>query len=107
VQDAFVRVARRLTHLRDPDAFGGYLRKTVVNLARSQSAAGGSSERTLRGVRRSGGSRGPPRVRPRPIDWERRWPRSPPDSERRSSFGSTRTSPSTEHPRSCAAGRAP
>ena len=36
VQDAFVRVARRLVHLRDPDAFGAYLRRTVVNLARSQ-----------------------------------------------------------------------
>jgi RNA polymerase sigma-70 factor (sigma-E family) len=36
VQDAFVRVAGRLGHLRDPGAFGGYLRRTVVNLSHSQ-----------------------------------------------------------------------
>jgi RNA polymerase sigma-70 factor (sigma-E family) len=35
VQDAFVRLAGRLLHLRDPGAFHAYLRKTVVNLARS------------------------------------------------------------------------
>jgi RNA polymerase sigma-70 factor (sigma-E family) len=35
VQDAFVRVAGRLAHLRDPGAFNAYLRRTVVNLARS------------------------------------------------------------------------
>jgi RNA polymerase sigma factor (sigma-70 family) len=32
--DAFVRVAGRLVHLRRPDAFVGYLRRAVVNLAR-------------------------------------------------------------------------
>jgi RNA polymerase sigma-70 factor (sigma-E family) len=35
VQDAFVRVAGRLVHLRDPGAFDAYLRRTVVNLSRS------------------------------------------------------------------------
>lgn len=35
VQDAFVRLAGRLAHLRDPAAFDGYLRKTVVNLSNS------------------------------------------------------------------------
>lgn len=35
VQDAFVRLAGRLVHLRDPDAFPAYLRRTVVNLANS------------------------------------------------------------------------
>ena len=35
VQDAFVRLAGRLVHLRDPGAFDTYLRKTVVNLADS------------------------------------------------------------------------
>src|SRR5437588_10602578 len=34
-QDAFVRLAGRLVHLRDPDAFSAYLRRTVVNLSRS------------------------------------------------------------------------
>jgi RNA polymerase sigma-70 factor (sigma-E family) len=35
VQDAFIRLAGRLVHLRDPGAFDAYLRKTVVNLAHS------------------------------------------------------------------------
>lgn len=34
VQDAFVRLAGRFQHLRDPDAFRAYLRRTVVNLSR-------------------------------------------------------------------------
>ena len=34
-QDAFVKLAGRLAHLRDPDAFDAYLRRTVVNLSRS------------------------------------------------------------------------
>jgi RNA polymerase sigma-70 factor (sigma-E family) len=35
VQDAFVRLAGRLVHLRDPDAFDAYLRRTVTNLSNS------------------------------------------------------------------------
>src|SRR5437764_13916041 len=35
VQDAFVKLAGRLVHLRDPGAFDGYLRRTVVNLTNS------------------------------------------------------------------------
>src|SRR6476469_5384870 len=35
VQDAFARLVGRLRHLRDPSAFGGYLRRTIVNLATS------------------------------------------------------------------------
>jgi RNA polymerase sigma-70 factor (sigma-E family) len=35
VQDAFVKLAGRLTHLRDPGAFDAYLRRTVVNLTNS------------------------------------------------------------------------
>jgi RNA polymerase sigma factor (sigma-70 family) len=35
VQEAFVRLARRFTHLRDPQGFDAYLRRTVVNLAHS------------------------------------------------------------------------
>jgi RNA polymerase sigma-70 factor (sigma-E family) len=35
VQEAFVRLAGRLVHLRDPGAFDAYLRRTVVNLSRS------------------------------------------------------------------------
>src|SRR6266581_3277559 len=35
VQDAFVRLAGRLIHLRDPGAFDAYLRRTVVNLSHS------------------------------------------------------------------------
>lgn len=35
VQDAFVRLAGRLVHLRDQSAFDAYLRRTVVNLSNS------------------------------------------------------------------------
>jgi RNA polymerase sigma-70 factor (sigma-E family) len=35
VQDAFVKLAGRLVHLRDTGAFDAYLRRTVVNLANS------------------------------------------------------------------------
>src|SRR6266576_4362892 len=35
VQDAFVKLAGRLVHLRDPGAFHAYLRRTVVNLSNS------------------------------------------------------------------------
>src|SRR5881397_754394 len=34
-QEAFIRLAGRFRHLRNPDAFGAYLRKTVVNLCRA------------------------------------------------------------------------
>jgi RNA polymerase sigma-70 factor (sigma-E family) len=36
VQEAFLRVAGRFGHLRTPDAFGTYLRRTIVNLYTSQ-----------------------------------------------------------------------
>jgi RNA polymerase sigma-70 factor (sigma-E family) len=36
VQEAFVRVVGRFGHLRVPDAFGAYLRRTIVNLHTSQ-----------------------------------------------------------------------
>ena len=35
VQEAFVRLAGRLMHLRDPGAFDAYLRRTIVNLSNS------------------------------------------------------------------------
>jgi RNA polymerase sigma-70 factor (sigma-E family) len=35
VQDAFVRLAGRLAHLRDAGSFDAYLRRTVVNLSHS------------------------------------------------------------------------
>jgi RNA polymerase sigma-70 factor (sigma-E family) len=35
VQEAFARLIGRLRHLRDPNAFGGYLRRTIVNLSTS------------------------------------------------------------------------
>jgi RNA polymerase sigma-70 factor (sigma-E family) len=36
VQEAFVRVASRFVELRNPDAFGPYLRRTLINLCRKQ-----------------------------------------------------------------------
>ncbi len=35
-QEAFIRTAGRFAHLRRPDAFAAYLRRTVVNLCRSR-----------------------------------------------------------------------
>ncbi len=35
VQEAFARLVGRLRHLREPHAFGAYLRRTIVNLATS------------------------------------------------------------------------
>jgi RNA polymerase sigma-70 factor (sigma-E family) len=34
VQEAFLRFVGRLHHLRDPDAFDGYMRRTIVNLSK-------------------------------------------------------------------------
>ena len=36
VQDAFVRVAGRFAHMRKPDLFGTYLRRTIFNLHTSR-----------------------------------------------------------------------
>jgi RNA polymerase sigma-70 factor (sigma-E family) len=35
VQEAFLRFVGRLKHLRDPEAFDGYLRRTIVNLSKN------------------------------------------------------------------------
>lgn len=35
LHDAFVRVVSRLRHLRQPDAFDTYLRRTIVNLSKN------------------------------------------------------------------------
>lgn len=35
VQDAFTRVLARLRGIRDPEAIGGYLNRTIVNLAKN------------------------------------------------------------------------
>jgi RNA polymerase sigma factor (sigma-70 family) len=53
-QDAFIRLGWRLLHLRRPDAFGPYLRRTVVNLARMHFRR----ERTERAALVRGGRRG-------------------------------------------------
>lgn len=50
VQDAFVRVTGRLLHLRDPGAFPGYLRKCLVNLARSHGRRKQVERRYLEGI---------------------------------------------------------
>jgi len=55
VQDAFVRLAGRFLHLRDPKGFEAYLRKTVVNLANSHFRRRKVERRyTEREARRSG-----------------------------------------------------
>ena len=55
VQDAFVHLAGRFAHLRDPQAFPAYLHRTIVNLARSQFRR----RRVERAYLRSQGSRTP------------------------------------------------
>src|SRR5215831_18530804 len=66
VQEAFVRVAGRFVHLRDPEAFGAYLRRAVVNLANSHfrrrrvERAYLTRERSDATVRSGGGSAVPP-----------------------------------------------
>jgi RNA polymerase sigma-70 factor (sigma-E family) len=66
VQDAFVRVAGRLRHLRVPDAFAAYLRRTVVNLCMSHHRRA-RTERTYlqREANRPKSSPGPPDVEAR------------------------------------------
>lgn len=41
VQDAFTRILGRLRGIRDPEALGGYLNRTIVNLARTTIAPRG------------------------------------------------------------------
>lgn len=53
VQEAFVRIARRLVHIRDPNAFAGYLRRSVVNLANSHFRRRAIERRHLAGEVRS------------------------------------------------------
>jgi RNA polymerase sigma-70 factor (sigma-E family) len=50
VQDAFVRITARFVHLRDPDAFGAYLRRSVVNLANSHFRRRRVERRHLQGL---------------------------------------------------------
>ena len=47
VQDAFVRLAGRLVHLRDPDNLEPYLRRTIVNLANAHFRHGKVERRYL------------------------------------------------------------
>ena len=46
-QDAFVKTAGRLVHLRDPEAFWPYLRRTIVNLSRNHFRHSGVQRRFL------------------------------------------------------------
>ena len=47
VQDAFVRITGRFTHLRARGAFGSYLNRTIVNLAKDQGRRAGLERREL------------------------------------------------------------
>jgi RNA polymerase sigma-70 factor (sigma-E family) len=60
VQDAFVRLARRLVHLRQPSSFEWYLRRMIVNLAASNARrAKAERVRAERVARMSGPGTGP------------------------------------------------
>ncbi|MDP9234799.1 MAG: SigE family RNA polymerase sigma factor [Actinomycetota bacterium] len=56
VQDAFVKLAGRLVHLRDPEAFDAYLRATIVNLSRSYLRRRRVERQYLEQARRTDGS---------------------------------------------------
>ena len=47
VQDAFVRMAGRFRHLRQPEAFDVYLRRTIVNLHASRLRGSGRNASSL------------------------------------------------------------
>ena len=47
VQDAFVRITGRFGHLRAKSAFGSYLNRTIVNLAKDQGRRAGLERREL------------------------------------------------------------
>src|SRR5213082_409241 len=64
VQDAFVRLAGRLVHLRDPGAFDAYLRRTVVNLCNSQFRRRRVERAYLQRARGAGDARGIPTAEP-------------------------------------------
>ena len=51
--DAFLRVAGRFGELRDPQAFGAYLRRTVVNMCHARTRTLGESGRRLMVERRN------------------------------------------------------
>jgi RNA polymerase sigma-70 factor (sigma-E family) len=70
VQDAFVRLVGRLAHLRDEAAFEAYLRRTVVNLARSHWRRLGV-ERAY--ARRAGAPRPDASAAPDPDDRDALW----------------------------------
>ncbi len=59
VQDAFVKMASRFVHLRDPDAFDAYLRRTVVNLANSHFRRRRLERRHLQGLAETEEADGP------------------------------------------------
>jgi RNA polymerase sigma-70 factor (sigma-E family) len=69
VQDAFVKLAGRLVHLRDPQAFPAYLRRTVVNLANSHFRRRRVERAYLR--REQGAAAGPPPSSPVDLDARR------------------------------------
>ena len=55
VQDAFVKLAGRLVHLRDPGAFDAYLRRTIVNLAGPATSRGCPASTRSEPTRNAGG----------------------------------------------------
>jgi RNA polymerase sigma-70 factor (sigma-E family) len=57
VHDAFIRLAGRLVHFRSPVAFDAYLRRTIVNLARSNFRRRRIERRYLETTAGTGGAR--------------------------------------------------
>lgn len=67
VQEAFVKLAGRLVHLRKRGAFGAYLRRTIVNLARMQFR---KRRRERASIERHAGLRQPVSPEPDPVESE-------------------------------------
>ena len=115
VQDAFVKLAGRLVHLRDPGAFEAYLQRTVVNLSRSHFRRRKVERAYVDREARKGalkwngmGGRSVRRPRPRPIarsasetNCGGRCEVSPSGSGSRSSCATTKICPNSASPNCC------
>jgi RNA polymerase sigma factor (sigma-70 family) len=93
VQDAFVRLAGRFRHLRQPDAVDSYLRRIIVNLFTSHLRRSRLERSWLSRHGDDVTEVSPKTIRPFGTSCGGRCRRSPNGSERRSSCASTKTCP--------------
>lgn len=107
VQEAFLRFVGRLHHLREPEAFDAYLRRTIVNLSKDVFRRR-ALERSYLERRTAELGKRPTTPTSRPTDrCERRCSRSRHGSARRSSCATTKISTSPRSPTCCDAAPRP